>query len=674
MNPLIVETGLPDFLGIEADDAVPAIETLIAENRETLKKLLKQAKFTWDNLIYPFELMRERTEEAWSLITHMHSVQDTPGWRKEFKIAFDKMVAYETEIEHNEALFQAVSSIKKDEYPQLTVPQQKVIDIMLRNFRLSGVHLSPEDKHTYLKLHQSMGELGTQFQNNLSDATHRFFYHLKSDELAGLPTHVVQYAEQEARKRGLTGQVLTLEQPIYMAVMAFAKSRVLRELFYKAHTTRASDQGADPVLDNTLVIYNVLSKRQRLAHLLNFETYANLSLATKTAKSPEEVVQFLENLVSLSHKAAKEEFETLQNFAHEMDNLGQLQAWDIAYYQERWQEHYFNISEEELRNYFQTEKVLLGLFELTEKLFGITIVPQHEFKAWDTSVRLFTLYNANHDVVSYLYVDLYARPNKREGAWMAHYRCRYQKSDGQQEIPVVFLQCNFDAPLHGVDPGLTHDDVITLFHEYGHGLQHMLTRVTIPSVSGIENVPWDVVEVASQIMENWAWEKDVLAFISSHKQTKMPLPDDLYHQLKRSKTAFAGMHLARQLEFALFDFKLHMTFNEDNPLDIQAFIQKIRIQVAVIPTPSYNRFTHGFTHIFDGGYAAGYYSYLWAEVIACDMYQQFAAHGILNPTIGRQYLDDFLSQGGVCDPKVAITQFLGRDVSLDAFLKQKGLL
>lgn len=668
---------LPNFTAINYDTAVKELQALLDDCRKKRQALLQQTNLTWDSLFLTLDELDVAIHQFWSPIAHLHAVAENDALRNVYNNCLPLLTAYQTEMAQDENLYQAVLKIaKSDDFHELNAAQKKVVENALRDFRLAGVLLDASQKDQFAVLQQELSQLSTKFSEHLLDATGAYYFHTDSEAaLAGLPLQSLQLAKEEAARRNLQGYVITLDYPSYSGAMKFLVNRQLREKLYEAYTTRASELGPNEgKWDNGPVMITILAARQKLAHLLGFLQYADYSLATKMAKSTDDVLRFLHDLLNKSLPFAKKEFAELSQYAESVDGLKELNAWDIAYYSEKLQLATFEFNQEDLRPYFPVDKALYGLFKLSEILFGIHIVEDSSIATWHKDARFFTILNEDKECIAGFYIDLYARSHKREGAWMDDCKSRHVLKDNTLSLPVAYLTCNFMRGVDGKPALLTHDDVMTLFHEFGHCLHHLLTKVNYLAVSGIHGVPWDAVEFPSQFMENFCWDKTILKFLSAHVDTKAPLPDALYDKLLRSKHFQSGMQLVRQLEFALFDFTLHMQKEVRAPSDIIACLQMIRKQTAVYAVPSYNRFQNSFAHIFAGGYAAGYYSYLWANVLAADAFETFETKGLLQETLGRAFRDAILAVGGSVDPLDAFKQFQGRAPTVDALLRQNGIL
>ena len=580
-----------------------------------------------------------------------------------------------TAVAHNQQLFHAVESIQKNgEFKSFSKAQQKTIEHEIRDFKLSGVHLSAEKKKRFAEITKNLSRLSHEFENNVLDATMAFKKHITDEnELNGIPAHAKSAAKNLAEKEKKEGWLFTLEAPDYLAIMMFADNRALREEFYRAFVTRASDLAENKKFDNTQVMCGILENRYELATLLGFKDYTEYSLATKMVDDPKTVLQFLNELAEKTFPTAKKEFQTLAEFAKTTLGLETFDAWDVAFAAEKLRQEKYAISQEDVRPYFPEPVVLDGLFTIIQKLYGVTVKPLDNTDVWHKDARCFCLTDENGDPKAHLYMDLYARPHKRGGAWMDEAAVRRRLNENDIQLPAAYVTCNFPGPI-GDDPALfSHDDVVTLFHECGHALQHILTKIDVASVSGIQGVPWDSVELASQFFENWAWENESIQFIAQHYQTKEPLPDDLLQRMQDAKNFQSAMQMMRQLEFSLFDFEMHMHKGAITAEEIQDILNGVRKKVTVVPVPDFNRFQNGFSHIFGGGYAAGYYSYKWAEVMACDAFSLFQEKGIFDAETARKFKETFLESGGAIEPLDLFIEFRGRKPEVDALLKQSGI-
>lgn len=681
-NPLLAGASLPEFSRIKTEHIVPAIKTLIEQSEKKLEQLLSDLSdgpVTWENLVSPIEEWDDNLEKAWSPVSLLNAVMNSDDLRAAYEEAEQLLTAYNTKMGQNKALYQAYVQLKESEgFNSLSQPQKKTIENAVRDFKLAGVALEGREKERYGEIRSELSRLMTQFANNVLDATHGWIYATEDvSELEGLSEMDIQAAKQRAESKQMAGYVLTLDVPVYHAVLTQAKSRELRKTMYQAFCTRASNLGpfAEEGRDkwnNDQIIEKILKLRKELAELLGFNNFAEKSIAPKMAETTTEVIDFLTDLANKGKPVAEKEIVELKDFARETYQLENLEAWDLAFYAERLKESRYNISQEELRPYFPVEKVLSGLFNVAQKLFAIDIVENSEVETWHQDVRFFEIRKEGQMLASF-YLDLFAREKKRGGAWMADCRVRRITKNGVQ-LPVAFLVCNFSPAVDGKPALLKHDDVVTLFHEFGHGLHHMLSKVDVAAVSGINGVAWDAVELPSQFLENWCWEKEVLEFLSGHYETGDPLPEEKLNSLLAAKNFHSAMFLARQLEFALFDFRLHMEFDTKGYQGVQQVLDGVRQQVAVLTPPAYNRFQNSFSHIFAGGYAAGYYSYKWAEVLSADAFSLFEEKGIFDMATGKKFLQEILQQGGSRDAMELFVNFRGRKPSVEPLLRHSGIV
>lgn len=672
-NPLLKTTPLPLFSQIKPEHVLPAIQEALKNCRHTIETVLtKNSQYTWDNLIQPIDEMDEKFSRAWSPVSHLNSVKNSPELREAYEACLPLLSEYSTWVGQHKPLYQAYKQIKEsEEYTKLTKAQKKVIDNALRDFELSGIGL-PEDKQKrYGEIVAKLSELSSKYSNNVLDATMGWTKLITNlDDLTGMPESALAAAKEQAKAKGQEGWLLTLDIPSYLPIMTYCDNRDLRFELYQAYNTRASDQGPNAgKWDNTEIIKQILSLRDELAHLLGFETYADKSLATKMAESTQQVIEFLTDLASKAKPQGEKELADLKRYAYEFFGASDIKPWDIAYYSEKQKQYLYTINDEELRPYFPEQTVINGLFEVVHRVFGITAKQRQGVEVWDPEVKFYDLYNTDGELKGSFYLDLYAREHKRGGAWMDDCIGRMRFADGHVQKPVAYLTCNFNRPI-GDKPALfTHNEVTTLFHEFGHGLHHMLTEIDVSSVAGINGVPWDAVELPSQFLENWCWEPEALAFISGHYETGEPLPAEMLEKMLDAKNYQAALFILRQLEFGLFDFKLH---SQKDP-DILETLKQVRELVAVVPTVEWGRFPHAFSHIFAGGYAAGYYSYLWAEVLSADAFSRFEEEGIFNTKTGNAFLDNILSQGGSDEPMTLFKNFRGREPQLEALLRHYGI-
>lgn len=676
-NPLLTPFSLPPFSAIRPEDIVPAVQSALADCRAAVERVVAQpGPFTWDNLCQPLAESDDRLSRIWSPIGHLNSVKNSPELRTAYEQALPLLSEYGTWVGQHEGLYQAYRSLKESAaFEALSVPQRKAVDNALRDFELSGIGLSADKQQRYGEIVARLSELGSTYSNNVLDATMGWSKLITDEaELSGLPESALAQAQAMAQAKEQDGWLLTLDMPSYLPVLTYADNRALREEMYRAFATRASDQGPNAgKWDNSEVMAETLALRHELAQLLGFDTYADKSLATKMAESPEQVIGFLSDLAKRARPQAEQELAQLRAFAKQHYGVDELEAWDITYYGEKQKQHLFSISDEQLRPYFPEQRVVEGLFEVVKRIYGITAKERKDVETWHPDVRFFDLFDADGELRGSFYLDLYARENKRGGAWMDDCVGSLRKADGTLQKPVAYLTCNFNRPL-GDQPALfTHNEVTTLFHEFGHGLHHMLTQIDTAGVSGINGVPWDAVELPSQFMENWCWEPEALAFISGHYQSGEPLPKAMLDKLLAAKNYQAALFILRQLEFGLFDFRMHFEYNPEKGAQILPTLAEVKKMVAVVPSPSWGRFPHAFSHIFAGGYAAGYYSYLWAEVLSADAYSRFEEEGIFNAETGKSFLDNILSRGGSEEPMALFKRFRGREPQLDAMLRHYGI-
>ncbi|WP_017444527.1 oligopeptidase A [Gayadomonas joobiniege] len=673
-NPLLTESSLPEFENIKPEHVLPAVQDAIQQCRLTIDKVVAQEEYTWQNFVQPLDEADDRLNRIWSPVSHLHSVADSEGLRQAYEACLPLLSEYSTYVGQHQGLYQAYQKIREsDSFNDLSEAQQKAINNSLRDFKLSGVSLPEQDKKRYGEIAQQLSELTTKFANNVLDAT-QGWHKLVTDkkQLSGLPQSAIDAAKATAESKNKEGWLFTLEFPSYLPVITYADDRQLREEIYTAFATRASDQGPNAnKWDNSQIMQDILKLRYELAKLLGFDNYAEKSLATKMAESPQRVLDFLYDLSAKSKSQAQAELDEIRAYA-KSQGVDSLEAWDMTYYAEKLKQQKYAISDEELRPYFPEDKVIQGLFKTVGKLFNITIKVRENVQVWHDSVRFYDIFSADGRLKGSFYLDLYAREGKRGGAWMDVCIGQRENSQGEIQLPVAYLTCNFNKPV-GDKPALfTHDEVQTLFHEFGHGLHHMLTKVTVSDVAGINGVAWDAVELPSQFLENWCWQSEALAFISGHYETGEALPSDLLEKMLAAKNYQSAMMMARQLEFSLFDFEMHAEAGSQD-YDIQTKLDQVRDKVAVNKPPAFNRFQHGFSHIFAGGYAAGYYSYKWAEVLSADAFSRFEEEGIFNQKTGQDFLQNILQMGGSREPMDLFKAFRGRAPEVDALLRHSGI-
>ncbi|HEU5338102.1 MAG TPA: M3 family metallopeptidase [Sulfuricaulis sp.] len=675
-NPLLDLAGPPRFSAILPEHVGPALDHVLDENRRTLNQLLTVGgAVTWDGFAQPIEDMRERLARMWSPVAHLHAVLDSEALRAAYNAGLPKITDYYTELAQDERVFAGYKTMMASaEFSELTPAQQKIIENTLRDFRLAGAELPPGPKARFKALMQEIAALHSKFSENVLDATEAWELSiLDEQDLAGLPDSARAMARQDAQEKNQEGWRFTLEGPSYIAFMTYADDRERRRQMYEAFVTRASDQG--PMAgkwNNSELIVQLLRRRREAARLLGFENYAEYALQTRMAKKVPEVLDFLNDLTQRAKPAAHKDFNQLKRFARDAHGVERLEAWDIAYYSEKLQQAKYHLSQEDLRPYFPETKIVPGMFDVVERLYGLKIMEMKGIEVWHPDVRFFEIRDAEGELRGRFYMDLYARAHKRGGAWMDDCIPRKRTTGGIQ-VPVAFLVCNFTSPV-GDRPALfTHEEVITLFHEFGHGLHHLLTRVDYVGVAGINGVAWDAVELPSQFMENWCWEHEALDIFAGHFESGEKIPDELYARMIAAKNFLSGMQFVRQLEYSLFDMRLHSTYDPDAGKTVQQLLDEVRAEVAVVIPPAFNRFQNGFSHVFAGGYAAGYYSYKWAEVLSADAFSKFEENGVFDRATGMQFLQNILEQGGSREPLELFVNFRGREPRIDALLRHSGL-
>ena len=669
-NPLLGHEPLPPFARIRPEHVEPGVRELLERSRARIEQLAAVQQPTFATVVEPLEELQHRVAKTWSPVSHLNAVVNSDALRTSYNACLPLLSAYQTDLAQSEPLYRAYKTIAEQTSTALGPVERQVIEHALRDFRLAGVGLPPQRKERFKAVMLELTQLQARFEENVLDATNGWSYHVADEsQLRGLNSTLIDQARRRGHEQRVEGWILTLDQPTYVAVVTDAESDKLRRAFYEAWTTRASDQGPNANRwDNSAVMDDILRLRHETARLLDFRSYAEYALSTRMAHTVEEVMQFLLELARTARAAAHKEFAELEEFAGR-----KLDAWDVGYYAERLQRERYSVSQEELRPYFPMPYVLAGLFEVASRLFGIRITERQDVPVWHTDVRFFEIQGADGRSIGSFYLDAYARSNKRSGAWMDECVGRKKLASGSA-LPVAYLVCNFLAPNAGRPALLTHDDVLTLFHEFGHGLHHMLTRVDYPSIAGINGVSWDAVELPSQFLENYAWHPDVLRRISSHVDTRVPLPPETQARLIATRSFHAGLQMMRQLEFALFDFRLHAEYDPAKGGRVMQMLREVRNEVAVVPVPDWNRFPNSFGHIFAGGYAAGYYSYKWAEVLAADAFAAFEESGVFDSRTAHRFLDAILTRGGSRDALDAFIDFRGRKPEVHALLKQHGIL
>ena len=676
-NPLMHIVGLPAFSAVKPEHIKPAVESAVENCKNVIINVVEKNKDnpTWDNLMAPIEEADDRFSKIWSVVSHLNSVNNTQELRTAHDECLPLIAQYSTWAGQYRPLFDALTKIaKSDEFNLLTKAQRKSVENSLRDFRLSGIDLPEDKQRRFGEISARLSQLQSDFANNLLDATNNYVKNVIDEkELVGLPRGALNLAKSEAKKRSLDGYVFTLDIPSYLPVLTYADNRELRKEMYIAYNTRASDVGPDAgKWDNLPVMEEILSLRHELARLLDFKDYASLSLATKMAQNNDEVLSFLYDLANKSHNQGLEEVNTLKEYAKGL-GCDDLKPWDVAYYSEKLRQEKYSYNAEELRPYFPVDKVIAGLFECAKRIYSISFRSRLGVDVWNENVVCYDVYDDFGSKIGTLFMDLYARQGKRGGAWMDECMSRRYRADGSLQLPVTYLVCNFTPPVNGKQSELTHDEVVTLFHEFGHGLNQLLTRIDIADVSGINGVPWDAVELPSQFNENFAWQEEVLNFLSCHVRTGEHLPKEKLDALIAAKNFESAMAMLRQLEFAIFDFRIHAEYDPHKGGRIYEILNEVKSKVSVVPQYENGRFPNGFSHIFAGGYAAGYYSYKWAEVLAADAFGRFIEEGIFNKEAGADFRDYILASGGAEDPMKSFIAFRGRKPKVDALLVQSGI-
>lgn len=669
----------PVFSAIQTSEVFAKVEQAIAHCKSVIADTVASGEISFENIVSKLEEADDGLSRFFSPVSHMNSVVSSDELREAHDACLPLLSEYSTFVGQHQGLCDLYKSLANSQnFDSLSVAQQKVVSNAVRDFELSGVALAQDKKKEYAEISARLSELASQFSNNVMDSTLAFTKHVSDkSELSGLPQSALDAAEQAAHQKDLQGYLFTLDLPSYLPVLMYCDNQALRQELYRAYATRASDQDGDSVsgeagqFDNSSIIVETLSLRHKIAGLLGFDSYADYSLATKMAKDTTQVTGFLEDLADKSLPQAKQEKQELEEFAHSEYDTHELKAWDYAYYGEKLKQAKYSVSDEELRPYFPEQKVLEGLFQVVSRLFSVEVTEITNVDTWHKDVRFFEIHDSIGRLRGSFYLDLFARAKKRGGAWMDVCRGRRHKLNGDLQTPVAYLTCNFSGPVGNKPALFTHDEVITLFHEFGHGIHHMLTQVEVAGVAGINGVAWDAVELPSQFLENWCWQPDALAFISGHYESYEPLPQDLLDKMLAARNFQSAMQMVRQLEFSLFDIKLHQGLNDGQ--SVQSLIDEVRQKVSVTTPPSFNRFQNSFGHVFAGGYAAGYYSYKWAEVLSADAFSRFEEEGIFNPQTGQDFLNAVLEQGGSKEPMELFTEFRGREPNTDALIRHSGI-
>ena len=671
MNPLLDFSGLPRFSELKPEHVAPALERLLAEGRTSVAHAL-QAEATWEAFVAPLEDANERIGRAWGQVAHLHAVLDSPELRAAYNETLPRVTQYWTELGQNQGLFAKYKQLSvSPDFASLSKARKRVIDNALRDFRLGGAELPPDKKPRFAAIEEELARLYARFSENILDATKAYSIVVDEKRIAGIPADDLAAAREAAQKEGQGGWKFTLHAPSYLPVMQYADDRSLRETLYRESVTRASEFGR-PDWDNTALIARIIELRREQVQLLGYPNYAEYSLVPKMAESPAQVLAFLDDLARRARPFAEKDAQELRDFSRNELNIAELQAWDVAYASEKLRAKRYAFSDTEVKQYFPEDVVLQGLFRVAGTLYQIRITPS-QAPAWHEDVRFFEIRDAAGALLGQFYIDLYARDTKRGGAWMDSAISRRRKGEAVQ-TPVAYLTCNFSRPVGGRPALFTHDDVLTLFHEFGHGLHHLLTRVDELAVSGISGVEWDAVELPSQFHENFCWEWDVLRHMTRHVETGSPIPKILFERMLAAKNFHSGLAMLRQIEFSVFDMRLHYDFDPASGRTSLQLLDEIRDSVAVLRPPAYNRFPNNFSHIFAGGYAAGYYSYKWAEVLSADAYSLFEERGVLDSAAGQRFRDEILSVGGSRPAAESFRAFRGREPRVDALLRHNGMI
>ena len=676
-NPLLKSSGLPLFSEVKPEHLLPAVKASIERCRSVIERVCKDHKddATWDNAIAPIEEADDAFSKVWGVASHLNGVQNTPEYRKAYDECLPEVSEYSSWAGQYKPLYDLMKSIQKsDAFSLLTRAQQRSIKNTIRDFVLSGVDLPADRQQRYAEICTELSQLETAYANNVLDATHNYVLHITDeDDLKGLPAGVRSLARSEAKRRELEGWAFTLDFPSYRPFITYSEKRELREKIYKAYQTRASEYGENPdKWDNAPLMEKILKLRHELALLLGYRSYADYSLVTKMAQSPEQVLDFLYDLADKSLSQGRKEMESLREFA-KAQGQNSLEPWDVSFYSEKLRQARYAYDTEATRRYFPVSKVIAGLFECTTRLYKVTFRPHLGVDVWNDEVRFYDVYDEFGSCIGSFFMDLYARQGKRGGAWMDECLTRRYRADGLLQLPVAYVECNFTPPVNGRESQLTHDEVVTVFHEFGHALNQLLTRIDVPDVSGINGVPWDAVELPSQFNENFAWQEEVLNFLSSDVTSGEPMPKNMLDALINARNFESAMAMLRQLEFAIFDMRIHLEYDEAKGGRILEILHEVKERVAVVPQYDHERFANGFTHIFAGGYAAGYYSYKWAEVLAADAFKRFEDEGLFTSTAGRDFKNCVLAIGGSEDAMESYIAFRGRKPSVDALLELSGI-
>jgi oligopeptidase A len=678
-NPLLDFSGLPRFTEVRPDHVTPAVDHLLQHDREVVARLLADtAAPTWENFVLPLDDANEKMSRAWGQVSHLNAVMNSDELREVYNANLPKITQYYAELGQNLALFAKYKALRASkEFVSLSPARKKIIENELRDFRLSGAELAEDKKPRFLEIQEELSTLCSRFSDNILDATNDYTLLIDdAAELSGIPADDLQAAAEAAEAAGKKGWLFTLKAPSYMPVLQYADSRTLREKLYIAYSQRASEFGK-PEWDNTPLITQILKLRAEEAHLLGYANYAELSLTSKMANTPQQILQFLRELAQHARPLAEKDLLELREFANSQLALTDLQSWDVGYASEKLRQQRYAFSEQDVKQYFPEDVVIAGMFNVVQKIYGLSL-RLSSAPVWHEAVRFFDVCDADGKLIGQFYMDLYARNSKRGGAWMDDAITRRRITPGMHvpfaiQTPVAYLNCNFAPPVGGKPALFTHDDVITLFHEFGHGLHHLLTEVEELGVSGISGVEWDAVELPSQFMENFCWEWEVLCSMTRHADSGEKLPRELFDKMLAAKNFQIGLQTLRQIEFSIFDMRLHSDFDAEGKQSVLELLAEVRKEVAVLIPPGYNRFQNSFSHIFSGGYAAGYYSYKWAEVLSADAYSLFEEHGVFNAEIGARFRKEVLAVGGSRNAMESFIAFRGREPSIDALLRHSGL-
>jgi oligopeptidase A len=676
-NPLLDFAGLPRFDLIRAEHVAPALDTLIAEARAAVAAVANdRGAATWASVVTPTETAFDHLDRAWGAVRHLNAVVNTPAMRDAYNATLPKVTAFYADIAQDLGWYARFKALANGEaFASLDEAQRKVVDNAIRDFRLGGAELGDADKTRFKAVEEELATLSSRFDDNVLDSENAFAHYVeRPEELAGVPADVVAAARNDALAEQRSGYKLTLRYPCYMPVLQYAEDRALRATLHRAYATLASDLGDNAEWDNTQVIERILALRREEALLLGYAHFADLSLVPKMARTPQEVVAFLRDLAARARPFAEREYAELRAHARDALGIADLAAWDLAYVSEKLKASRYAFSEQEVKQYFPESRVVAGLFHVVETIYGVQIRTASA-PVWHPSVRFFEIRDRDGALVGQFYLDLHAREGKQSGAWMDDAINRRYAHDRLQH-PVAYLTCNFSGPIDGREPHYTHREVVTLFHEFGHGLHQLLTRVDVAGVSGLQGVEWDAVELPSQFMENYCWEWDVLSQMTAHAKTGAPLPRELFDRMLAARNFGSGLATLRQIEFALFDMLLHTEYVQGGGrfATPQAVLDAVRREVAVVPRPAYDRFMHAFGHVFAGGYAAGYYSYKWAEVLSADAFSLFEERGVLSPEVGARFRDEVLARGGSRPALESFIAFRGRPPTLDALLRHNGMV